>query len=161
MDWISALGSFLSFVGVLVALHQIGKIKKSAEAARIAAEISTTSIQKNMTMIDVSGCINEIEEIKVLIRNDRNESALLRLSDLIGKLIQIKAMPETDSFTPIKDIKNMLAQLGVLRDLLEKTLQKNTAPINSSRANRILSSIADELHVWIGAHKYSHNGDDK
>ena len=97
----------------------------------------------------------------MLIRNDRNESALLRLSDLIGKLIQIRAMPETDSFTPIKDINNMLAQLGVLRDLLEKTLQKNTAPINSSRANKILSSIADELHAWIGAHKYSHSGDDK
>ena len=58
MDWISAFGSVFSFVAVLIALYQIGKVKKSAEAARIAAEISTTSIQKNMTMIDVSAVVS-------------------------------------------------------------------------------------------------------
>lgn len=161
MDWISALGSICSFFGVLIALRQISKVRASADAAKDAAESAASSVQKNMAMIDVSSCINEIEEIKVLIRNSRHESALLRVNDLIGKIIQLKAIPETDKFNGINNISSMLGQLGVLRDLLEKKLHKTSTSVNSSQVNKILSTIADELHEWIGVHKYSHSGDEK
>ena len=155
MDWISALGSFLSLIGVLVALQQIGKVRSAAESAKVASEFASLNLQRNMAMIDISGCINEIEEIKVLIRGNRYESSLLRVSDLIGKIIQLKTMPKTDGVCEIKEINQKLAQLGVLRDLLEKKLHKPDTAFNPSKINSILSSIADELHAWIGENKFS------
>lgn len=154
-DWVSATGSLLSFLGVLVALHQIGKVKNAAESARKASENTSLNLQRNMAMIDISSCINEIDEIKTLVRGNRFESALLRVSDLIGKMIQIKAMPKSETVSEIKGIKNILAQLDVLRDLLEKKLHKQNTAFNQSQVNKVLSSIADELHAWIGENKFS------
>lgn len=155
MDWISAVGSFLSLIGVLVALHQIGKVRSAAESAQEASETTSTSLQKNMAMIDISSCITVIEEIKVLIRGDRYEAALLRVSDLVGKIIQLKTMPKSEGVSEIKKVSSMLAQLGVLRDLLEKKLHESDTEINPSKVNGILSSIADELHAWIGENKFA------
>ena len=154
MDWISAIGSVFSFLGVLVAIYQITKARDAAEAAKISAESASETLQKNVAMINVSGCVNEIEEVKVLIRNERVESALLRVCDLIGKIIQLKSMPKRDGISEIAEISNMLAQLGVLRDLLEKKLHKTNTSINPSQINSILSSISDDLNVWIGENKY-------
>ena len=145
MDWISAIGSVFSFLGVLVAIYQITKARDAAEAAKISAESASETLQKNVAMINVSGCVNEIEEVKVLIRNERVESALLRVCDLIGKIIQLKSMPKRDGISEIAEISNMLAQLGVLRDLLEKKLHKTNTSINPSQINSILSSISDDL----------------
>jgi len=155
MDWISAIGSFLSFIGVLVALRQLGKVRNAAESAKTASEFTSSNLQKNMAMIDISSCITEIEEIKVLIRGRRYESALLRVGDLIGKIIQLKSMPKSEGVFEINKISSMLAQLGVLRDLLEKKLHKPDTTVNPSKINGILSSISDELHAWVGENKFS------
>jgi hypothetical protein len=155
MDWISAIGSFLSLIGVLVALHQIGKVRSAAESAKVASELASSSLQKNMAMIDISSCITVIEEIKVLIRGDRYEASLLRVSDLVGKIIQLKTMPKSDGVTEINKISSLLAQLGVLRDLLENKLHKPDTAVNPSKINGVLSSISDELHAWIGENKFA------
>lgn len=154
MDWISAIGSVFSFIGVLVAIFQISKARNAAESAKASAESASENLQKNVAMINVSGCVNEIEEVKVLIRNERFESALLRVCDLIGKIIQLKSMPKRNGISEITEISNMLAQLGVLRDLLEKKLHKANTSINASQINNILSSISDDLNAWIGESKY-------
>ena len=68
LNIISILGSVLSFVGVLVAIWQIKKTRKAAEAASAASLQAQQSIARNVLLVDVTSCISQLEEIKLLIR---------------------------------------------------------------------------------------------
>lgn len=156
--WVSIFGTALSLLGITIAIYQILKTRKAAEAALLAANMATDAIQLNVTLTDVSSCINEVEEIKVMIRSKRYEAALLRVTDLSGRLIQLKNMPMNRFVKHVPNSKEMLAQLSVLRDLLERKLQNEKLPINASKINKILSEISDGLNIWIGSNKYLPGG---
>lgn len=162
MNWISTAGSILSFIGVLIALFQLRRTRASADAAKTAAELASKVLQNNLSMIEVSGCINEIEEAKALVRNGRFEAALLRVTDLIGKVTQLKSMPIPKGMSNISGITSDLSHLGIIRDLLEQKIEDKNTKISTARVNNILSTIADELNVWIGENKYqlTENSDD-
>lgn len=154
MDWVSAAGSVLSLIGVVIAIIQIRKVRTSSDAAKNAALHTSVALQLNMSMIDISGCINLIEEIKTLVRSGRYEAALLRVSDLMGKMIQIKSFPTTPNMASMEGMQSMLAQLGVLRDLLERKIHKASTQISQSQVNKTLSGIADDLNAWIGSNRF-------
>lgn len=153
-DWIGIIGTALSLIGIIVAIFQINKTRKAAEAAQGAAQSAINAIHLNVTLADISTCINEVEEIKVMIRSERYEAALLRVTDLSGKIIQLKTMPKSKFVAHINNSKEMLTQLSVLRDLLERKLQDKNVKVHTPKVNKILSAISDDLHVWIGNNKY-------
>ncbi|MCG8073277.1 MAG: hypothetical protein N0C86_14985 [Candidatus Thiodiazotropha taylori] len=158
-EWFGSIGTLLTLVGIIIAVFQIRKTTRAAEAARVAAEITTSNIQLNVTLSDVSSCVNEVEEIKVLIRSMRYEAALLRVTDLSGRLIQLKNIPNNNNTNEQFKNKENLAQLSILRDLLERKLQDRNLEIKPSSVNKILSDISDDLHAWIGSNKYLSSGE--
>lgn len=95
VNWISIIGSFLSLFGVIIALVQISKTRRAAEAAKDAAIQTQKAISRNLLLSDVSICIRNAEEIKSFVRNGKYESALIRVTDLISQLIQIREVLES------------------------------------------------------------------
>jgi len=158
MEWISITGWALSLIGTCVAIYQIHKTKKISAAARDASLLTSTTLQRNLAILSMSSCVSEIEEIKALIRGARYESALIRVSDLIGKLAQFKTMPKASNISEIPSMQEIFVQLSILRERLELKLHKPNSSLNAPDVNRALSAAADAIHEWIGLHKFLENG---
>jgi len=158
VDWFGIIGSVCSIAGIIFAIFQIQKTLKAAEAAQKAAESATDAIQLNVTLANISACIKEVEEIQALLRTQRYDAALLRVTDLSGKIIQLKAMPQSKFMQGKRDGKRHLTQLSILKTLLEEKLVNNKNEINIANANKFLSEISDDFNVWIGANKYQSGG---
>lgn len=147
-------GSLLSLAGVAIALWQIRKTRTAAEAAERAAKETAGGLSRNLLLSDLTSCTIGIEEIKTSIRAKRYDAALLRANDVARQLIQLQnARPLASPKSSSDDFLPALAQLGVLRDLLERTLGGEEKPI-PSQANKILSQIGDDLNAVIGKMKF-------
>lgn len=154
IDYISVIGSYFSIVGVIFTLIQLKRTKEAAIAASNAVESVKSIIGHNVILTDISSGIQLVEEIKVHIRHKRYESGLLRVTDLISKLIQFEAQ-SVQLNTESLNSSHMITQLSILRELLEKKLFKSDFEIDNSYMNSVLSKISDELNVKIGTHKYA------
>lgn len=87
VNWISIIGSFLSLLGVIIALWQISKTRRAAEAAEKSSLQTQKVISRNLLLSDVSTCTRNIEEIKQFVRIEKYEASLIRTNDLISQLI--------------------------------------------------------------------------
>lgn len=155
MDWFTVVGTLASLLGIGVALSQLNKTRKAAEAAKEAAGVATNAIKRNVALIDVTACINEIEALKTMIRTHRIESALLRVTDLSSKLIQLKNILTVESQDPIEEMSKVLSQVRILKDVLERKLHdEETTSKQVFQMNKTLSDISDILNAWIGKRKY-------
>ncbi len=145
-------GTLLSLIGVLVAIAQILKTRSAAESAKHAADQAQRLLARNLFLADLSTCTTSIEGLKVLIRNRHHEAALLRVTDLNAALIRLRHLPDGNS--PLgtdPDLTPIIAQLAVLRDLLERTVHNAEAEFNPVRINGVLSKVSDKLNDWVGA----------
>jgi len=99
--------------------------------------------------------MRSLEEIKVLVRVERHEAALMRVTDLSMLLIQLQHLniqPASDSKT---NFARMITQLAILRELLEQKVYKQDAEVNPVQVNTQLSKISDQLSRLLGEEKYA------
>ncbi len=150
VNWISITGSFLSLAGVIIAVWQIYKTRRVAEAAKDAALKTQEAISRNLLLSDVSTCAKNIEEIKYFTRNEKYESALIRLTDLVAQLRQLKETLENSNQPHQIEFKENLSQLAIMRGNFEKKLTRDSVKINVVQVNSQLSEISDELNSLIG-----------
>lgn len=150
VNWISIIGSFLSLIGVIIALVQISKTRRAAEAAKVASIQTQSVISRNLLLSDVSICARNIEEIKYFARNEKYESALIRVTDLVSQLIQLRETLESSNQSHQIEFEERLSQLVFIRVNFEKKLNKNSVKINTVQVNSQLSEISDELNKLIG-----------
>lgn len=155
------VGTFLSLLGVLFAIGQIRRAVTAARAAENAAAGTERAIARNFFLADVSSCANAIEELKVLIRSDRHEAALLRVTDLTSNLIRIQHLPNTPVDTSGIEFRQILTQLVILRDVLEQKLHTTETDVNPVQANAVLSIVSDQLNHWIGGATFDHSSGDR
>jgi uncharacterized protein with PQ loop repeat len=152
------LGTYFSVIGVIIALYQLSKIRKSADAAKLASMEAYATITKNVFMIDFASISRTIEEIKTLIRAEKHESALLRTNDVIIQLQQASSLPLTQENSRALSLSQTISQLSILRELLEKK-QRDPTPIDVVFVNSVLSKIADKFNKIIGQTKYQIKGE--
>jgi hypothetical protein len=150
---IAAAGSVLSLIGVAIAIWQIRKTLRVAEAAQRAAEETQRAITRSVLLTDLSTCTTALEELKALIRGKRVEAALLRVTDLNTQLTQLQSLHGASPSEPL-DFAQILTQLSILRELLERKLNEEKVVVNPVQVNTVLSSISDQLNSWIGKQKY-------
>ncbi len=153
VNWISIIGSFLSLLGVIIALVQISKTRRAAEAAKDAAIQTQKAISQNLLLSDVSICLRNAEEIKSFVRIGKYESALIRVTDLISQLIQIREVLDSSNHPHQIQFDERLSQLVIIRTDFEKKLTKSSAKINVVQVNSQLSEISDDLDKLIGKTK--------
>lgn len=149
---ISIVGSALSLIGVAIAVWQIFKTRKAAEAAQNAVEATRRSITSNVVLADMSSCTRAIEEVKALVRAKRYEPALLRVTDLHALIIQLQHVTRSDGKADTR-AREALTGLSVLRDLLEEKLDNDEIAIETAKVNSELAKISDGLGHWIGDRK--------
>lgn len=147
---IGVVGSFLSLIGVIIAIWQINKTKRIAQAAKDASDRTQKIISRNLLLSDVSTCTKNLEEIKTYVRIERYEASLIRVNDLISALVQIhQRLSGTDQVIPF-EFEEMLSQLSIVREEFEKKVNKDSARINNVQINLRLSEISDDLNKLIG-----------
>lgn len=147
---IGVVGSFLSLIGVIIAIWQINKTKRIAQAAKDASDRTQKIISRNLLLSDVSTCTKNLEEIKTYVRIERYEASLIRVNDLISALVQIhQRLGGTDQVIPF-EFEEMLSQLSIVREEFEKKVNKDSARINNVQINLRLSEISDDLNKLIG-----------
>jgi len=153
VKWIGVIGSVASLVGLPIAIWQIYKTRRAAEAAKNSADRTQKFISRNLLLSDVSTCTRNLEEIKFFVRIERYESAQIRIGDLILQLIQVREMLESSNSSHQIEFKETLSQLSIIREDFEKKLAKSSVKINGVRVNSQLSEISDDLNKLIGGTK--------
>lgn len=149
-NWISVIGSILSLIGVGIAVWQIWKTRRIAEAAKDASEQTQKAISKNFLIYDVKTCLKNLDEIQSFVRIEKFESAQIRTIDLISSLYQIEQRIEgTEQKFPF-EFEEMFSQLVIIREEFERKVIKNSARIDSVRINTQLSKVSDDLNKLIG-----------
>lgn len=150
VNWIGVIGSFLSLTGVIIAIWQIVKTQRIAQAAKDASDRTQKIISRNLLLSDVSNCTKNLEEIKTYVRIERYEASLIRVNDLISALVQIQQRLEgTNQIIPF-EFEEMISQLSVVRKVFEKKVNNSSAKINNVQINLQLSDISDDLNKLIG-----------
>lgn len=151
--WLGLLGSIASLTGLPFAIWQIYKTRRIAEAARNASLKTQAAISRNLLLSDISICTRNIEEIKSFTRNEKYESALIRITDLVSQLIQLRETLESSNQPHQIEFEERLSQLVIVRVNFEKKLTKDSVKINVVQVNSQLSEISDELNKLIGKAK--------
>lgn len=149
-NWITVIGSLLSLVGVCIAIWQILKTRRIAQAAKDASDQTQRIISRNLLIYDVKTCLKNLDEIQSFVRIEKFESARLRTSDLIGYLYQIEQRLEGAKQEVPFEFEEMFSQMIIIREEFEKKVIKTSARINSIQINTQLSKVSDDLNKLIG-----------
>ena len=152
-NWASIIGFFVSLIGITFAIWQINKTRRAAEAATEASNRTQKTISRNLLLSDVSICTKNLDDIKLFVQNKKYESAKLRVNDLISDLIQIQQRFENLEQIIQIDFKEILSQLSIIREELEKKVFKTSVKIDGVQINTELSKISDDLNKLIGGTK--------
>jgi len=153
VKWIGVIGSVASLIGLPVAIWQIYKTRRAAEAATNAALQTQRTISRNLLLSDVSTCTRNLEEIKSFVRDEKYESALIRATDLTSQLIQIQEVLKSSNQAYQIEFEETLSQLSIIRESFEKKLAKSSAKIDGVQINSKLAKVSDDLNKLIGETK--------
>lgn len=143
LDIITISGFAITLVGFIITIWQLLATKKLSKSAYMAAQEAQREIKNGLSLSNINTSIKLLQEIKGYIRDDKLESARLRLEDLISHLIQLKQL-NNQQYT------EQLDRISVgLRDICN-TLegQKPGAKVDSDKKvkiNQTLSSYSDIL----------------
>ena len=155
MDLIAIAGLVFTVAGFLVSIILILKTRKIAKAAWNAAVEAQNKIRRNVLLSDMASCEKTVNEVKTFVRGRKYESGLLRTSDLLSQLIQLRSFIEFSDGTHEEEFQDSISQLAIIRDLFERKMIDTHREIDGDAINTTLSVIADRLNSWIGKSKYT------
>ena len=150
VNWISIIGSFLSLIGVIIALVQIIKTRRVAEAAKDASLQTQKAISRNLLLSDVLNCVKHIDEIRLYLRGENYELAQVRANDLNSQLIQINAVVNASNQITQVELEELFIEVSKIRLDLRKRIEGNKAKINVVKINAQLDLVSDNLNKLIG-----------
>lgn len=153
VNWISIIGSFLSLVGVIVALVQISKTRRAAESAKEASLQTQKVISRNLSLSNVSVCVKYIEEVRLYLKDGNYEIAQVRINDLISLINQIQEILKVSPQIHQIDFEEMLSELTKTRNIFRKKLEKSSINVNNIRVNNQLDIVSNSLNKLIGRNK--------
>jgi len=142
-----------SLIGLPVAIWQIYKTRRIAEAAKEAALETQKAITRNLLLSDVSNCTKHIEEIRLYLRNENYDLAQIRVNDLISQIIQVQEMLENPNQLAQIDFDEMLLEVKKIRRDLRKKVDGKFVKINKIRVTNQLDIVSDSLNKLIGKKK--------
>jgi len=153
VKWISIIGSVASLIGIAFTYWQIYKTRRAAEAAKDASLQTQKAISRNLLISDVSNCMKHIEEIRLYMRGENYELALVRVNDLNSNLIQIQKVLESSTQTHQIDFVKIHREIKKIRIDLRNTVERESEKFSPIRINNQLDFISDNLNKLIGETK--------
>lgn len=148
--WLGLLGSIASLIGLPVAIWQISKTRKVAEAAKDASLATQKAISRNILLSDVLVCVKHIEEIRLYMRGENYELAQVRVNDLNSQLIQITSVVKASNQTTQVGFEEIFIEVSKIRVDLRKRVEGNKVKINVVKINAQLDVVSDNLNKLIG-----------
>lgn len=157
VDPLSIVSLVLTVAGFSLAIWQIVKTRRAAQAATAAASAARDEIKKNVMLTDVVLCDKLLDEIRLHLRHQKIELALLRTTDLSAQLIQLRNIYAPSP--PEINFQGILTQLSILRTTLEAKVYSPDQPINTAQINNKLAHISATLNDCIGKQRFSSKGE--
>ncbi len=148
---IALLGFIATILGFIITIWQIIKTRKVAMAAKNAATVTRSAINRDIILMEISACIKTIEEVKGYLRDKKFNASLLRVTDLTSQFIQFQHIISK----PDINFQEILTQLSILRESLERKIDSDIVPLDIVVANRKLTDISKILNNWIGKTRYA------
>jgi len=154
MDIVNIVGFGLTVIGFAVTIWQLIKTRKASDAALRAAIKTQKSIETKILISDLSSIVKIFQEIKESIRNKHNNSALLRLYDLIHNIIQMRQLLLSDEESSGK-LGKIIIQLKLLADDIEKYNENDKEKLNIPIVMHNLTDYEVILSEIATSRKYS------
>lgn len=152
VDWVGLAGSGLSFVSVWIAIWQIVKTRRVAEATQRASRTALAAMGRQVVLSEVTACSANLTTIIELVRTKRYEAVSLRVSDLMRQLNHIRNMPDAAALAAFGQL---LTQLYVIRELMDRRLADPRVEVRPVEVIKVLNGVSDELNELVGRQKYS------
>lgn len=152
VDWLTVIGTILTLVGLAIAIIQIRKTTRSAEAAKTAAEAARAGMRANVILADLGQCTAIVDELRVLVQANRYDAALLRAQDLTKSLIQLREIFRQHGRT--YDFRPIVTDAGIVRGLIGRKLRDGRTRFDREDVLRTLAEWSDELHGLVGEATY-------
>ena len=143
----------ITIVGVIIAIWQVLKTKKSADVAAYTSNETREHLKKNFIIIDLSMALTIIDEIKNLNRIGKWDIVLERYSKLRGLLVNIKTQSHDFDPDDKRHLQYAVQQAKIMEEDIEEKVLKKSKNFDILRYNKFLSEIADALNAIVGKEK--------
>lgn len=144
---VGTLGFVIGVLGLSVAIFQIMKTRRAAEAAAAAAKDAARSVGAITTLIDVNWLCSVSSQVILLIRERNLAAAALRAQDLRSGIAQIRASKSGGDLLSANDWQAMVTDVKSVQEVLEK--HRTATAAKSADTDRCLAAICDvdeQLH---------------
>ena len=142
------LAIIVSVGGFSIAILQIGRTKRAAEAAQQAAIVTRDSLAQNLTIADLARASERITEIIRLHREHEWSRSLDRYHDMRVMLADIRARHPSLTNEQRSTIQDVIAQLRTIESTVGEAVEVGEYPGDIQRHNTFLlgaQSTLDEL----------------
>ncbi len=138
-------GTFLSLYGIAIAYLQILSLNKINSETKFAVEKSLLRINQILSVSELSKANKIIQEIQMFLNHKKSESALIRMKDLKGILIQVKYNEDLVEYTDNKIYNQNITDLASDINNLNDFITGKKTGINFSKLNSNLEGLATTL----------------
>ena len=145
LDKISIIINLISLLGFGFLIYQIFSLKTISEATQKAIEYTKDKLNFFSSAFDIPKNISFINEVRIYIKNNQNESANLRLDDLHESLIHLKKNLSLKGYIKEKDYELHLKNLCTYKETLKEKEVKNITLDEVEKLN-IISGL-DEIKI--------------
>lgn len=151
---VGIIAAGISLCGFAVAIWQIRKTRKAAEAATDAAKEIQGILAKNVMLADTTKIIGEIREVKAFILNERYDAALVKMQEFQSNLVELRHLSGESASLSGQSFQAIFSNLSVINDTLEEKVIEPESRFDIQKTNKILSGVILVLQDWLGSGKY-------
>ncbi len=151
---VSIIGSVASVFGLIVAIIQIASIKKISEITSQAVQETKAKLVDKLSIADISKAEKLAREIQMFLRDEKYESAYLRLTDLKSSLLQFQASVSIKDYLQPKKYNKLVEQIQIDIVNLSDLLRGVPKDVDFSQVNNHLEQLVTVLSQFENAVKF-------
>lgn len=141
-------GTFLTLLGVVIAVSQIRKTRVAAEAARQAAMDTAARLLKLGAVVDFTRLYSLSNETLVRLHKQDFGGAAIRVADLRAKVVELRASPKGKGVQSAKKWQGLVTELKGLQEVLEEYNSGKDQDGNlARRLKRQMAEIHDKMNA--------------
>lgn len=146
LNWISVFGSLASIVGICLTYRQVKAVKKVADAAKEASELTQQSIFKTLSTVQVTKYCESIFSIQNAINEDEIKLAIHYCHELKTALIELQESLSSLNESRISgDLSVHIQTLGINITNMHKSLPNQKDKLRKEKVVRDLENLHNQM----------------
>lgn len=143
---LSEIGSIASLIGIVVAIWQILKTRKSAEAARISANQTKKSVQSLINIVQVTKHCEVIKTAQQAISDNEIRLALHLLHELKSAIIELHmTLSHLGKEQFVSDLQIHITSMGIDIANMQKSLREGSNKLKKEKITSNLENLLSTL----------------